>query len=155
MIEVDHQWMFEHNFATMVLCIDRDDYNKATIVMTPRYFDMFRKNSFLLFDLWHEVGHYHTNHYFNTQYDDNGSCNDARLEFYKRGEVMPEERVADIFGLYNSSKKFAVQALCEAIRRRRTYIWEPKQITEIAIEEFKRRKKLLNGLDTDESIRRV
>lgn len=155
MIEIDHQWMIENNFVTMALCIDRDDYNKATIVMSPRYFDMFRKTPFLLFELWHEVGHYHTNHYFNTQYNDKGSCNTTRLEYYKRGEVMPEERAADIFGLYYSSKKFAIKSLCEAINRRRTYTWEPKEITEIAIEEFKLRKKLLNGLDTDESIRRV
>ena len=93
--------------------------------------------------------------YFNTQYNDKGSCNAARLEFYKRGEVMLEERAADIFGLYYSSKKFAIQALCEAIRKRRTYTWESKEIIEIAIEEFKRRKKLLNGLGTDESIRKI
>ena len=51
MIEIEYQWMIEHNFITIALCIDRDDYNKATIVMSPRYFDMFRKTPFLLFYL--------------------------------------------------------------------------------------------------------
>ena len=154
-IEIDHKFMIEHNYVTMALCCDRDDPLKATIVMTPRYFDMLRKTPYLLFELWHEVGHYHTNRYFNTQYNEKGSANAIRLEYYKHGEVMPEERAADLFGLYYTSKKDAIQALCEAIKRRNTYSWEPKETKEIAIEEFKRRKKILNNLDSDEKIRKA
>ncbi len=152
-IEIDHQWMFDHNYATLALCVDIDKHSDSIIVMTPRYFQEFRRTPYLQFDLWHEVGHYHTLHYFNTPFNEKGSANATRIECFERGEIMPEEKAADIFGLYYTSKEYAIKALSESIRRRRTYTWEDPEITRCAVEEFRRRKQLLRDLDTDEKIR--
>ena len=152
-IEIDHQWMFEHNYVTLAFWANVEKYSESRIVMTPRYFDEFRRTPFLQFDLWHEIGHYHTLHYFNTPHNENGSANAARIEYFERGEIMPEEKAADIFGLYYTSKEDAIKALSESIRRRRTYTWEPPETTQSAIEEFRRRKQLLRDLDTDEKAR--
>lgn len=154
-IEIDGKWMVEHNFVSIAFVVNQDEYQKSSIVMTPRYFEMFRKTPCLVFELWHEIAHYHTMHHFDTKYSEKGSTNATRLEYHKRGEVMPEERVADLFGLYYSSKKFSIQALSEAMKRRRTYTWEPKETTEGAIEELRRRKKLLNNFDGDDKIRKA
>jgi len=152
-IEIDHQWMVDHNYVTIAMWFNEDDYGHSGIVMTPRYFDEFRRTPYLKFDLWHEVGHFHTHHYFNTPHDEKGSANNIRLEYFERGDVMPDEKAADLFGLYYTSKDLAIQALSESIRRRRTYTWELPETTTIAIEEFRRRKRLLRDLDTDEKVR--
>lgn len=152
-IEIDHQWMFENNYVTLAFWANVDNYKESEIVMTPRYFDDFRKNPYLRFDLWHEIGHYHTLHYFDSPHNEKGSANAARIEYFERGEIMPEEKAADIFGLYYTSKDDAIKALSESIRRRRTYTWEPQETTQRAVEEFRRRKRFLRDLDTDEKAR--
>lgn len=152
-IEIDHQWMFEHNYVTLAFWANEENYSESIVVMTPGYFDQFRRTPYLKFDLWHEIGHYHTLHYFDTPHNENGSANAARLEYFERGEIMPEEKAADIFGLYYTSKEDAIKALSESIRRRRTYTWEPQEVTQKAIEEFRRRKQILRYLDTDEKAR--
>jgi len=103
--------------------------------------------------VWHEIGHFHTLHYFTTAFNENGSANDTRIACFEQGDVMIDEKVADIFGLYYTSKDMAIQALSESIRRRRTYTWESPEITNGAIEEFRRRKRILRELDTDEKAR--
>ena len=146
--------MIEHNFLTIALCIDPDNYGESTIVMTARYFDTFRKTSYLRFDLWHEVGHYHLGHYFDTIHNENGSSNDYRMKCFEQGDIMPEEKAADVFGLYYTSKDDAIQALSESIRRR-TYTFESPEIQNQAIEEFRRRKRFLRDLDSDEKTREM
>lgn len=152
-IEIDHQWMFDNNYVTLAFWANVDNYNESEIVMTPRYFDEFRRNPYLQFDLWHEIGHYHTLHYFDSPHNENGSANASRIEYFERGDIMPEEKAADIFGLYYTSKDDAIRALSESIRRRRTYTWEPQETTQRAVEEFRRRKRFLRDLDTDEKAR--
>ena len=152
-IEIDHQWMFENNYVTLAFWANAEKYSESRINMTPRYFDEFRQNPCLKFDLWHEIGHYHTLHYFSTPHDENGSANKARIEYYEQGGIMPDEMAADAFGLYYTSKDDAIQSLSESIRRRRTYTWELPEITNIAIEEFRRRKRFLRELDSDEKVR--
>ena len=154
-LEIDLPWMVDHHYATLAFCADRDNYKESTIVMTPRYFDEFRKNPWMEFDLWHEVGHYHTLHYFDTTFNENGSANAARLEYSVRGEIMPEEKAADVFGLYYTSKEYAMKALSYAIERRRQYTWDARENTEGAIQEFIRRKRVLRELDSDEKIREL
>ena len=152
-LEIDHEWMADHNNVTIAFWINIDDFADSRIVMTPRYFHEFRHNPFLKFDLWHEIVHFHTLHYFDTAFDENGSSNKTRMEYFERGDVMPDEKAADLFSLYYTSKEDAIQALCESIRRRRTYTWELPETTNLTIEEFRRRKRLLRDLVTDEKVR--
>ena len=154
-IEIDHKWMVDANYMTLAFWANTDKYDNSEIVMTPRYFDEFRRTPFLEFELWHEIGHYHTLHYFDTHYDEKGSSNAERTEYFERGEVMPSEVAADIFGLYYTSRETALKALSYAMERRRTYTWEPRHITEKAIEELKRRKRILRELDSDEKAREL
>lgn len=154
-IEIDHPWMVEHNYASVAFWVNDEKYHESEIVMTPRYFDEFRKTPYLQFELWHEIGHFHTLHYFNTPHDGKGSANAARIEFFERGEIMPDEKAADIFGLYYTSRELALKALSYSIERRRTYTWEPKENTEKAIQEFIRRKRLLREIDSDEKAREM
>lgn len=152
-IEIDHQWMFDHNYASIAFWVNDKNYAESVIVMTPRYFDEFRRTPYQQFDLWHEIGHYHTLHYFNTPHNEKGSANDARMDYFERGEIMPDEKAADVFALYYTSKDYAIKSLSESIRRRRTYTWESQEITNKAVEEFRRRKRYLRDLDTDEKVR--
>lgn len=152
-LEIDNEWMADHNQVSIVFLVNEENYCESSIVMTPRYFDEFRRTPCLQFELWHEIGHYHTLHYFNGAFDENGSANMARIECFECGDIMPEEKAADLFGLYYTSREHAIQALSESIRRRRTYTWEPQETTNRAIEEFRMRKHLLRNFATDEEIR--
>ena len=73
-LEIDHAWMAEHNYVTIAFWADTDNYHKSEVVMTPRYFDEFRNNPWMQFELWHEIGHYHTLHYFDTPHNEKGSA---------------------------------------------------------------------------------
>lgn len=152
-LEIDTEWMIEHNQISLVFTYDRNDPSKATLVMTARFFDTLRRTPCLEFGLWHEVGHYHTLRYFDYAADENGSTQKARAKYLEQGEVAPAEVAADIFALYYTSKDVAIEYLSESIRIRRTYTWEPPERTQIAIEEFRLRKRILRDLDTDEKAR--
>ncbi len=154
-IEIDHPWMVEHNYVSLAMWINDEDFYKSGIVMTPRYFDEFRHSPYLQFELWHEIGHFHTMHYFNTFHNEKGSANAVRLEYFERGEIMPDEMAADVFGLYYTSKEVALKSLSHSIERRRTYTWEPRENTEKAIQEFIRRKRILRELDSEEKARKM
>ena len=154
-IEINLQWMRESNFHSIAISYNRDNPHESQIIMTPQYFDQFRKTPWMLFDLWHEVGHCHTLHYFNVPTDENGSAKAARMEYFERGEVMPAEQAADIFGLYYTSREDALKALSYFIERRNTYTWEPREITEKAIQEFIRRKRILREIKSDETAREM
>jgi hypothetical protein len=154
-IEIDHDWMTEHNYVSIAFWTNEKKYHESVVVMTPRYFDEFRKNPWLEFDLWHEIGHYHTLHYFDTPFNKKGSANATRVKYWERDEVMPEERAADIFGLYYTSREFALKTLSYAIERRHNYTWEPRETTEGAIQEFIRRKRILREIDSDEKAREM
>ena len=92
-IEIDNIWMFENNQVSCCFWGNPDNFYKSRILMTARYFDEFRKNEFLKFVVWHEIGHFHTLHYFKTVLNENGSAQKARNEYFERGEIMPEEKV--------------------------------------------------------------
>lgn len=154
-IEIDYPWMVEHNYASIAFWVNEKTYHESIIVMTPRYFDEFRKNAFLQFALWHEIGHYHTMHYFNTPHDEKGSANATRIEYTECGKIMPDEVAADVFALYYTSRELALKAFSCAIERRHTYTWEEREVTERAIKEFIRRKRILRELDSDEKVREM
>lgn len=154
-LEIDLPWMVDHNYASIAFCINDENFQKSWVVMTPRYFDEFRKNPWLQFELWHEIGHYHTLHYFDTPHNEQGSANVARLEYFARGEIMPDEKAADIFGLYYTSKEYALKALSYSIERRRQYTWDSAENTEKAIQEFIRRKRLLREIDSEDKAREM
>lgn len=154
-IEIDHPWMVEHNYVSIAMWLNDENYYESGIVMTPRYFDEFRRNPFLQFEIWHEIGHFHTLHYFDTPHNENGSANAARIEYFERGDIMPDEKAADVFGLYYTSKEIALKSLSYSIERRRTYTWEPKENTERAVQEFIRRKRVLREIDSDEKAREM
>lgn len=154
-IEIDHPWMTEHNYVTVAFWVNEENFHESRVVMTPRFFDEFRKTPYLQFDLWHEIGHYHTLHYFDTHFNEKGSANATRLEYADRGEIMPEEKAADVFGLYYTSKEMALKALSCSIERRRQYTWEPREVSDKAVQEFIRRKRVLREIDTDEKAREL
>lgn len=154
-LEIDLPWMVDHNYASIAFWVNEETYYESRIVMTPRYFEEFRKNPFLKFEVWHEIGHYHTLHCFNTIFNENGSANAARVEYLESGEVMPEEKAADLFGLYYTSREDALKALSYSIERRRAYTWDTQESEEKAVKEFIRRKRILREIDSDEKAREM
>ena len=106
------------------------------------------------FVVWHEIGHFHTKHYFNTIHDENGSAQRIRTDYLERGEIMPDEKVADLFALYYTSKEDAIEFLNYSIKRRRSMTWEPPEINAKAVRELCLRKRFIREVDdTDDNIR--
>ena len=153
-IEIDDKYMFEGRMLSCCFCLFPDDYPKSLIVMTSKYFEEFRSNPTLEFVIWHEIGHFHTMHYFDTKRDEQGSTQKARTEYFNRREIMPEEKAADLFAVYYTSQEDAIQFFNYSIKRRRENLYEDRDINDKAVAELARRKRFIREIDCcDENIR--
>ena len=122
---IDNQYMFERRMISCCISLDFNNYQKNTlIVMTSRYFDEFRKTPDLLPTIWHEIGHFHTMHYFDTHRDERGSVLQVRTNYCHQREIMPEEKVADLFALYYTSQEDMLRWFDYLIKRRRKNTYE-------------------------------
>lgn len=156
-IEIDDQYMFDNNMISCCLYIDIDNYSKSLIVMTSAFFNEVRNDDInFLGTIWHEIGHFHTMHYFNTKRSENGSTNQTRLDYFNRREIMPEEKVADLFALYYTSKEEFVEHFNFMIKRRRENTWEDRATNDRAVAELARRKRFVNEMDcSEDNIRKM
>lgn len=156
-IEIDDKYMYEHNLLSCCLWINLDDYPKSIIVMTSSFFDEIRNSKAILYGtIWHEIGHFHTMRYFNTERTENGSTNKTREEYFKQREIMPEEKTADLFALYYTSLDDMVQHMNFMIKRRRSNIYENRDVNDRAVAELARRKRFLREIDaSEENIRKM
>lgn len=149
-IEIDNKYMFESKNLKCCFWANPDNYLHSEIIMTSSFFEEFRNKDFLKFVVWHEIGHFHTLHYFDTVFDTNGSAQKTRTEYLEKGEIMPEEKVADLFALYYTSKEYAVNFLKYMIKKRRENTAEPVEINTKAVRELCLRKRFLSEFDDSE-----
>lgn len=156
-IEIDDKYMYEHNMLSCCLWLDLDDYSKSIIVMTSSFFDEIRNRPEDLYGtIWHEIGHFHTMHYFDTKRSESGSAQKARDEYFRRREIMPEEKVADLFALYYTNIEDIVEHMNFMIRRRRSNVYEDRDVNDRAVAEIARRKRFLREIDSsEESLRKL
>jgi len=153
-LEIDTPWMRERNYRSCCLYIN-DIYEESIIVMTADFFEFLRNNEFMDSAIWHEIGHFHLNHYFNFEFIGT-SANNQRMEYFEKGEIMPAELAADIFALYYMSKEDVIEELNWTIKTRRNLVWEPDETKTRAVKELCMRKKKIKSLDdSDDSIRKV
>ena len=102
---IDNEYMQESNGGPCIYHGDHENVLNSAIVMTTEFFEIFRNNHIHDCVFWHEAGHFHTFRYFENKHDQNGSANKIRGEYIKRGEILPEEKAADLFALYYTSKE--------------------------------------------------
>lgn len=152
-IEIDNKYMFENRQFSCCFYLNQENYFESVIVMTSQYYQEFRKNPNLLPVIWHEAGHYHTMHYFTNRLDES-FASAARKQSIKNKEIAPEEKVADLFAVYYTSKEQVITFLNESIRRRRNNVNEPAETNDLAVMELCTRKRFISGIDaSDESVR--
>lgn len=151
-IEIDDAFMHERNHRTACFYIEYENYTHSTIVLTSSFWEDIKENEFLYATIWHEVGHFHTAQYFSAQFEGNSSRK-YRETFINKGEIMPEEKAADLFALYYSSKEDIVNELNWLIKTRKALKREPYEITVKAVYEMGRRKRFLNTFNTEKEIR--
>lgn len=151
-IELDNDFMQQRNHPHMCLCIDDDDYIAGcSIELTSSFFKEIYTNDYLRSSLWHEVGHYHTNHYFVTEIV-NLSSSSKRMEYYNRGKVMEEEQAADLFALYYTSKEEWLEQIRYFIKARDALVWDDNR--SMAINEMRDRRKLIQAIESEEQIKK-
>lgn len=150
-IEIDDDFMYQRKYRTVCFCCDCENYSQSSIVMTSSFWQAMKDNRFLYVSIWHEVGHFHTTRYFNTRFDGK-SAQKYRDEFLNRKEIMPEEKAADLFALYYTSKEDVIKDLNWLIKARRARAWEPDEIKMKAVYELGQRKRFLSSFNNEEEI---
>lgn len=150
-IEIDDNFMRERNYRTICFYFDCNNYSQSSIVLTSSFWKAIEENEFLVASIWHEVGHYHTTRYFNTRFGGKSS-QQYRDEFLNKGEIMPEEKTADLFSAYYTSKEDVVNDMNWLIKARKACEWEPDEIKMRAVYEFGRRKRYLNSFNSEKDI---
>ena len=53
---------------------------------------------------WHEIGHIHFKHFLHVKYKSQDEVREHRIEFLKKGDVLPEEIEADVFAVKRQGK---------------------------------------------------
>ena len=152
-IVVDDEQMKENGCSDCVYDGDHENILESAIFMESKFLKRLLSNKPLLCALWHEIGHFHTFRYFENQHDQNGSIDKIRGEYIKRGEILPEEKAADLFALYKTSKeKMATHfdlSIEEHVDNKGKVI--PKY--EMTVREFKMRKEYIESIgDSKEDI---
>ena len=151
-IEIDDEWMLNNNYRTVALYVDEDHFeDKSTIVLTSNFFKLMMEEEFLCASLWHEIGHFHTMHYFNTPYFGSSSF-EYRMKCFERGLVTKEEQVADLFSVYYSSKEDFLKDIQWLIRTRYSNPYEKEERKIAAVNEMRMRRKLIKDLEESDSI---
>lgn len=147
-IEIDNEYMYENNNSSCCFYLNVDNYLESEIVMTSSFYEEFRKNSELLPVIWHEIGHFHTLQYFPNAIESGFGINKSyRKEFINNNEIAPDEKAADLFATYYTSKEQMINFFNYMIRRRRSNVKESEANKSIAVSELCRRKRFINELD--------
>lgn len=150
-IEIDDPWMLERHQRNCTLYVDAHTYvNDCTIVITKEFFDEVKEGSPKLSFLWHEVGHFHTNHLFPDYIGPEQSS--LRKEYINKGEVYPAELVADLVAAYYAGKDSIYEALRQATRERHRLNTEGDTNASMAWWELRRRKSAIKKGQTEEEI---
>lgn len=150
-IEINDDFMRERNYRTICFYFDCNNYSQSSIVLTSSFWKAIEENEFLVASIWHEVGHFHTTRYFNTRFDGK-SAQKYRDELLNKGEIMPEEKAADLFSAYYTSKADVVNDMNWLIKARKAREWEPDEIKMRAVYEFGRRKRYVNSFNSEKDI---
>lgn len=156
-IEIDDKYMIESKMLSATFLMNTSHYeNSCEIVLTSNYFSNIRDSMLLDCMIWHEIGHYHTNRYFPYVPDERGSLQYIRNEYAVRREIMPNEKVADLFAVYYTSKDDMIEFLNFAIKRRRANVLEDRYVNDKAVAELSRRRRFIRECDcSDENIRKM
>lgn len=149
-VEIDDVFMEERNHPNLCFCFDFDDYiANCSIVMTSSFFHKLETDDCLICGLWHEVGHFHTIHYFDTDFN-NKSTSLKRGKYYEQGKVMEEEQAADLFSVYYTSKESWIKHIRLLIRNRYNMEWDEKRF--MAVNEMRDRRKMIERIETEEQL---
>ena len=149
-IEIDDQWMMERNQRNCTLYIGDDYFRDCIIVVTKEFFDSVRNDESVGAFLWHEVGHYHTNHYFPEYIGENYSK--LRRQYIEKGKVYPAEHVADLISVYYYGWEKTNDALLTATRKRHVLINDGDNNASLAWWELRTRRRMLSDMKTDQDI---
>ena len=152
-IEIDDDFMKDRNHSNICFCVDYNNYqSECTIVLTSSYFQDIYKNNFLLSAIWHEVGHFHTIHYFDTDFVNHFTKN-KRQSYYEQGKVMEEEQAADLFSLYYTSKEQWLKSIRYFIRKRYNLEWDENRF--IAVNEMRDRRKIIESIESEDQLKKM
>jgi len=149
-IEIDDRWMTERNQRHCALYIGNDYIKDCIIVVTKDFFDSMRNDESVGAFLWHEVGHYHTNHYFPEYIGE--SYSKLRKHYIEMGKVYPAEYAADLMAVYYYGWEKTNEALLMATRKRHAMINDGDNNANLAWWELRTRRRLLSNMKTDQDI---
>ena len=150
-IEIDDPWMTERHQRNCALYVSRHDYIRdCIIVVTKEFFESARNEESVFSFLWHEVGHFHTNHYFPEYIGE--SYSKLRKHYIEMGKVYPAEYAADLMAVYYYGWEETNDALLTATRKRHSEIYKGDDNASLAWWELRTRRRMLSNMKTDQDI---
>jgi len=150
-IIVDDEWVHDLHYENMCFQFSQDDYIRdCHIIMTLKYFHKLRENDYMQAGIWHEIGHFHTMHYFRYVTDGN-SQNTYRMDLIEKGIVPDYEQAADLFAAYYTTPETVLTFLTRAIRERLKLINDDNRFD--AANEMRARKAIIKEISSEEDIR--
>ena len=149
-IILDDQEMKTRRQRGNCLVIGKNYYESSVILIDQDYYDICKSgelNSF--FGFWHEIGHYHTLHYF-PDYALNMSS--LRRRYIEQAKIAPAEYVADLFGLYYSGEENTLAEFRKRLRDRHKQMRFGDDNALLAWHELRQRRQALIDLHDDETL---
>ena len=131
----------QHRFMYLE-CVHKYYLTQSYIVISQAFYDELKVNDYLFALVWHEIGHFHSVPFI---LDENkGAIPEQRKNAVLNGEVMIEEKIADLFAVYSCGKDNMIRALKWARegRKKANYI-----NTEYAIREYNNRIRFIKEIN--------
>lgn len=125
---------------------ERQYLNGCRIIMSSDHEKNIRNNPFLFSFIWHEVGHFHTIPYILDV--SKLSVPDQRFLYAIEGNVMPDEKVADLFAAYMMGKDNLIKAM-KLCREERKKTLPNNPTTELAAKEYTNRIRFIKEIEDE------
>ncbi len=121
------------------LYCDEENPDAVGICLTNSFYREIQKNRYLLYTLWHELGHFHTISLF------------PDVDIHTRNTKA--ENIADLFALFYTSRAEVSSSFKYLIdQRKKTY--ESDSYKQKAINELKQRQEYLKQFNSEKQIRK-
>lgn len=136
------------NHRFMYFSADEKHYlTESYVVISSWFYEQLCQNEFLWSLVWHEIGHFHSIPY--TLDTTEKDVPEQRYEAIKKGEVMLDEQIADLFAVWAAGKENMIKALKWSRRSfNDTFIWDEER-KQLGLLEYYNRIQLVKQTDEE------
>lgn len=142
------------NHRFMYFSVDEKHYlTESYIVISSWFYEQLCQNEYLWSLVWHEIGHFHSLPY--TLDTAEKQVSEQRSDAIKRGEVMLDEQIADLFAVWAVGKENMLKGLKWARKGLNdTFIYDEER-KDLGLREYYNRIQLVKQLDEETALEKL